>query len=269
MADEKKETQKLTPIKIHNKEFKKRGLSGYDRHEVDSFLDQIINDYGDVLDQNVDYKNKIIQLQDRVSNLQKQVAQYQQNENATKEAINNAKIKAERIINDATVQANNVTEQAKIDTDYQRQQLETIKSDYERVKKETSGYRRYIQELLQKAIENLNDEKWQKALDQYFDTERFYPPDGAEPIMLTDEDEDVDEDDDDDDTDEEDEDFEVDNDTDDEVNFEQDSEETNNSPQPMTGDSPSIETVNDDDAAADNNSGGTTIIFPDDYKNHK
>ena len=42
-----------------------------------------------------------------------------------------------------------------------------------------------------------------------------------------------------------------------------------NSPQPMTGDSPSIETVNNDDAAADNNSGGTTIIFPDDYKNHK
>lgn len=269
MADEKKETQKLTPIKIHNKEFKKRGLSGYDRHEVDSFLDQIINDYGDVLDQNVDYKDKIIQLQDQVSNLQKQVAQYQQNENATNEAINNAKINAERIINDATVQANNATEQAKIDTDYQRQQLETIKSDYERVKKEVSGYRRYIQELLQKAIENLNDENWQKALDQYFDTERFYPPDGAEPIMLTDEDEDVDEDEDDNiDEDDEDEDFEVDNDTDNAVNFEQESEEENNSPQPMTGDSPSIETVDNKDTEVNKNY-GTTIIFPDDYKNHK
>ena len=266
MADEKKESQKLTPLEIHNKEFKKRGLSGYDRREVDSFLDQIINDYGDALDQTVDLKNEIVHLQEQVSDLQKQVKQYKQNEDATKEAVGNAKIQAERIINDATVQANNTTEQAKIDTDYQRQQLETIKSDYERVKKEASGYRSYIQDLLQKAIENLNDENWQKALDKYFDTERFYPPDGAEPIMLTDEDEDVDEDDDDEDIDG-DEEVEVDNGIDDEVNFEQDTEEDNNSPKPMTGDSPSVETVNNEDTSS-NNGSGTTVIFPDDYKNH-
>ena len=268
MADEKKESQKLTPLEIHNKEFKKRGLSGYDRHEVDSFLDQIINDYGDALDQTVDLKNEIVHLQEQVSDLQKQVKQFQQNENATKEAVGNAKIKAERIINDATVQANNATEQAKIDTDYQRQQLETIKSDYERVKKETSGYRSYIQDLLQKAIENLNDENWQKALDQYFDTERFYPPDGAEPIMLTDEDEDVDDDDDDIDEDEE-VDDELDNDIDDEVNFEHNIDENNDSPQPMSGDSPHTETVNTENVNDSNNGSGPTVIFPNDYKNHK
>ena len=268
MADEKKESQKLTPLEIHNKEFKKRGLSGYDRHEVDSFLDQIINDYGDALDQTVDLKNEIVHLQEQVSDLQKQVKQFQQNENATKEAVGNAKIKAERIINDATVQANNTTEQAKIDTDYQRQQLETIKSDYERVKKEASGYRSYIQDLLQKAIENLNDENWQKALDQYFDTERFYPPDGAEPIMLTDEDEDVDEDDDDIDEDEE-VDDELDNDIDDEVNFEHNIDENNDSPQPMSGDSPHTETVNTENVNDSNNGSGPTVIFPNDYKNHK
>ena len=265
MADEKKESQRLTPLEIHNKEFKKRGLSGYDRHEVDSFLDQIINDYGDALDQTVDLKNEIVHLQEQVSDLQKQVKQFQQNENATKEAVGNAKIKAERIINDATVQANNTTEQAKIDTDYQRQQLETIKSDYERVKKEASGYRSYIQDLLQKAIENLNDENWQKALDQYFDTDRFYPPDGAEPIMLTDEDEDVDEEEDiDEDTDDE-----LDNDIDDEVNFEQDIDENNDSPQPMSGDSPHTETVNTKNVNDSNNGSRPTVIFPNDYKNHK
>ena len=268
MADEKKESQRLTPLEIHNKEFKKRGLSGYDRHEVDSFLDQIINDYGDALDQTVDLKNEIVHLQEQVSDLQKQVKQFQQNENATKEAVGNAKIKAERIINDATVQANNTTEQAKIDTDYQRQQLETIKSDYERVKKEASGYRSYIQDLLQKAIENLNDENWQKALDQYFDTERFYPPDGAEPIMLTDEDEDVDDDDDDIDEDEE-VDDELDNDIDDEVNFEHNIDENNDSPQPMSGDSPHTETVNTENVNDSNNGSGPTVIFPNDYKNHK
>ena len=264
MADEKEKEQRLTPMEIHNKEFKKRGFSGYDRREVDSFLDQIINDYGNALDQTVDLKNEVVNLQNQVSELQKQVDQYQQNENATKEAVGNAKIKAERIINDATVQANNEAEQAKIDTDYQRQQLESVKSDYDRVKKEVAGYRSYIQELLQKAIENLNDEKWQKALDKYFGTERFYPPDGAEPIMLTDEEEEVDVDDDDDDDG-----IEVDNDSADEVNFEQDIDEDNDSPQPMTGDSPSIETVNNQSSSSNTNSSGPTVIFPNDYKNHK
>ena len=40
MAD--KET-KLTPMDIHNKEFKHRGRNGYDRYEVDSFLDDVVD----------------------------------------------------------------------------------------------------------------------------------------------------------------------------------------------------------------------------------
>lgn len=34
----------LTPVDIHNKEFSKR-MSGYDRDEVNEFLDQVIKDY--------------------------------------------------------------------------------------------------------------------------------------------------------------------------------------------------------------------------------
>lgn len=258
MADKKSQTKKVTPMDIHNQEFKKRGLSGYDRREVDTFLDQIVDDYGDTLDQNVDLKNEVIHLRNEVSSLQSQVTKYQQTEEIARDKIVDAQNKAQEIINNAKEEANNQSAQAKIDKDYQRQQLETITSDYDRVKREVAGYRKYIQELLQKAIKNLDDEDWQKALDKYFSTERFYPPDGSEPITLTDEEEVVDEDDD-----------EVDNDGDIEVNFDEDiDEDDDDEPHPMEGDSPNVETINSQDTDASNGESGTTIIFPDDYKKH-
>lgn len=259
MANQKKQTNKLTPMDIHNEEFKKRGLSGYDRHEVDAFLDQIVDDYGDVLDENVDLKNQIVKLKSQIDELQAQVSKFNHNEAVAKAQIADAKVKAKQIISTATQQANNETAQAKVDTDYQKQQLETIKADYDRVKKEVAGYRRYIQELLQKAIENLEDEKWQKALDKYFSTERFYPPDGAEPIMLTDEEEVVDEDDDNDN-------LEVDNDGDVEVNF---GEGAVDDPKPLVGDSANSETVDlQDNEDALVVKSGAKIVFPDEYRNH-
>ena len=74
MAD--KETQ-LTPMDIHNKEFKRRGRNGYDRLEVDSFLDQIVDDYGDTLDQVVDLKNEVVSLNKKLTDLQEKVDDYQ------------------------------------------------------------------------------------------------------------------------------------------------------------------------------------------------
>lgn len=240
---------------IHNEEFKKRGLSGYDRREVDSFLDRVVDDYGDALDETIDLKNEVARLKTQVNDLQAKVTKYEQNEEAAKHQLADAHVRAQEIINTATEQAHNETAQARVDVDYQKQQLDTIKDDYERVKKEVAGYRTYIQDLLQKAIENLNDDDWQKALDKYFGTERFYPPDGAEPITLTDEEEIVDED------DEEDTGI-VDKDDDYEVNFDEEDD-----PQPMAGDSSNSETIDlNNEEGPEVQVSGTSIVFPEEYK---
>ncbi|WEV37803.1 DivIVA domain-containing protein [Lactobacillus sp. ESL0677] len=257
MADKKTQAKRLTPMDIHNQEFKKRGLNGYDRREVDSFLDQVVDDYGDALDQTVDLKNNIISLKDQVANLQTQIDQYQQTKEEAEQAVVRAQEQAQKIIQ-------NATQQAAINTDYEKQQQRTINNDYERLKKEIAGYRNHLQDLLQTAIDNLSDEKWQKALDKYFSTERFYPPDGSEPITLVDDDEDMEDDEELD---------ELDNDDEDDVNFEEDIEEDqdlddSDQPQPMTGDSPSHETVNPQTSNLSDNGSGPTIVFPDDYKDH-
>ncbi|MDF7668431.1 DivIVA domain-containing protein [Lactobacillus sp. ESL0680] len=254
MADKKTQVKRLTPMDIHNQEFKKRGLNGYDRQQVDSFLDQVVDDYGDALDQTVDLKNNIVGLKDQVAKLQTQVDQYQQTEKAAEQTLANAQEQAQEIIN-------NATQQIATNTNYERQQQETLQADYERLKKEIAGYRNHLQDLLQIAIDNLSDEKWQKALDKYFSTERFYPPDGSEPITLVDDDEDIEDDEELD---------ELDNDDEDDVNFEEDIEEDQSldQPHPMAGDSPSNETVNRQSSNSLDNDSGPVIIFPDDYKDH-
>lgn len=262
MAD--KET-KLTPMDIHNKEFKHRGRNGYDRYEVDSFLDDVVDNYGDALDQVVDLKNEVVSLNKKVEDMQAQVDEYS---NMKKSLISaqktvdqlkeNAEAEAKRILDDAK-------KEAQTEVGYQKQQQEVISNDYKRLKKQIGEFRSHMQAMLQNEINNLNDETWQHALDEYFHTERFYPGNGAEPIGEEEianetaiDDEDIDNDDVNDVNSSQEPD-----DLDEELSDDSDDEET--TPKPMTGDSPHHETINLKPEVPKSSS-GPTIVFPDDYK---
>lgn len=259
---------------IHNKEFKHRGRNGYDRYEVDSFLDEIVDDYGDALDQVVDLKNEIVSLKNQMGDLQSQVDEYNEKKKSLNSSLLSAQQTSDEIKERAEEKAKSILANAKkqvaTDTDYEQQQKNTISKDYKRLKKQVSEFRSHVQAMLQEEIDNLNDEQWQHALDEYFHLQRFYPGDGAEPIeagpesqeeefareaALDDED--------------------VDNSDENDVNCAQESDDLNldppddsdgeeSKPKPMTGDSPSHETVN---IKPDNdNKLGPKIVFPDDYK---
>lgn len=250
---------------IHNKEFKHRGRNGYDRYEVDSFLDDVVDNYGDALDQVVDLKNEVVSLNKKVEDMQAQVDEYS---NMKKSLISaqktvdqlkeNAEAEAKRILDDAK-------KEAQTEVGYQKQQQEVISNDYKRLKKQIGEFRSHMQAMLQNEINNLNDETWQHALDEYFHTERFYPGNGAEPIGEEEianetaiDDEDIDNNDVNDVNSSQEPD-----DLDEELSDDSDDEET--TPKPMTGDSPHHETINLKPEVPKSSS-GPTIVFPDDYK---
>ncbi|NMB32357.1 MAG: DivIVA domain-containing protein, partial [Lactobacillus sp.] len=256
MAD--KET-KLTPMDIHNKEFKHRGRNGYDRYEVDSFLDDVVDNYGDALDQVVDLKNEVVSLNKKVEDMQAQVDEYS---NMKKSLISaqktvdqlkeNAEAEAKRILDDAK-------KEAQTEVGYQKQQQEVISNDYKRLKKQIGEFRSHMQAMLQNEINNLNDETWQHALDEYFHTERFYPGNGAEPIGEEEianetaiDEEDIDNDDVNDVNSSQEPD-----DLDEELSDDSDDEET--TPKPMTGDSPHHETINLKPEVPKSSSGPTIV----------
>lgn len=105
----------LTPLDIHNKEFKK-GVRGYSIDEVDEFLDEVIRDFEILYKENLDLKDKMQKQEDNISKY-KEIEKAMQNtlvlaqkiseevkQNAQKEAelhIWEARKKAEQIIKKA------------------------------------------------------------------------------------------------------------------------------------------------------------------------
>ena len=69
----------LTPLDIHNKEFK-RSFRGYNEDEIDDFLDQVVNDYEKLFRENDNLKEEL-------SRMKKDNAQYQKLENNLKETL--------------------------------------------------------------------------------------------------------------------------------------------------------------------------------------
>lgn len=102
----------LTPMDIHNKEFKRK-LRGYDMDEVDEFLDQVIRAFEALITENNHLKEQLSQVDDKLEqyhNLEEtlnrtlvvaQAAADELKANARREAdliIQEARLQAERIV---------------------------------------------------------------------------------------------------------------------------------------------------------------------------
>lgn len=125
----------LTPLDIHNKEFK-RGLRGYDVDEVDGFLDEVIKDFEMLYKDNLDlkeqlkkYEDSLKQYKDMEETLQNTMVLAQRmaeesQKNAEKESeliIWEARKKAEDIVRDAYDQVTDCTRSVKLYQAYEKQ----------------------------------------------------------------------------------------------------------------------------------------------------
>lgn len=92
----------LTPLDIHNKEFR-RSFRGYNEDEIDDFLDQVVNDYEKLFRENDNLK-------EQVERLKKENAQYQKLENNLKETLVIAQKTANEVTDTAKENAQNLRE---------------------------------------------------------------------------------------------------------------------------------------------------------------
>jgi cell division initiation protein len=149
-------TMSLTPLDIHNKEFK-RGWRGYDEDQVNEFLDQVIKDYEALIRENKDLQNQVQTVQERLSHFATMeetlsktliIAQETAEEvkmNAKKEAqlvMREAEKNADRIINESLVKSGRIA-------------LET-----EELKKQASVYRTRFRMLVEAQLELIQTEGW-------------------------------------------------------------------------------------------------------------
>lgn len=146
----------LTPLDIHNKEFK-RGFRGYDEDEVNEFLDLVIKDYEALIRETKELQNQLATVQERLdhfSNIEETlsktiiVAQEAADEvklNSKKEAqliIREAEKNADRIINESLVKSGRIS------------------LEIEELKKQAAVYRTRFRTLLEAQLELLRSNDW-------------------------------------------------------------------------------------------------------------
>jgi len=141
----------LTPLDIHNKEFKK-SFRGYNEEEVDEFLDKVIKDYEQLYRENIEIKENLDRLNSKLEH-------YQHMENTlnntliiaqeTAEEVKfNAKRTTELMIKEAEVQVQKMIDEAS-------NKVRRMSDEYEGLQKQDQIYRMRVRNLVQAQLEIL------------------------------------------------------------------------------------------------------------------
>lgn len=122
----------LTPLDIHNKEFK-RGLRGYEVDQVDEFLDEVIKDFETLYKENLDLKDLLQREKDSISRYKEMEDTLQKTmvlaQKMAEEAKRNAEKEAELIIAEAKKRAEQIVEGAHarvLDSTRRQEQLRVL-----------------------------------------------------------------------------------------------------------------------------------------------
>ncbi|MEM5794802.1 MAG: DivIVA domain-containing protein [Bacillota bacterium] len=141
----------LTPLDIHNKEFKK-GFRGYNEEEVDEFLDKIIKDYEKLYRDNIELKETI----ERISS---KLEHYQHMEETLHSTLVIAQETAEEVKLNAKKEMELMTKEAEIRAekmvDNALTRVRKLTSEYEELQRQHQVFRARFRTMLQAQLEML------------------------------------------------------------------------------------------------------------------
>lgn len=159
----------LTPLDIHNKEFSNK-WRGYDEDEVNEFLEQLMKDYENLINENKSLENELIQTNAQISHfntieetLQKSIMTAQEaaedvRRNSMKESkliVKEAEKNADRIVNEALSRARRVS------------------LEVEDLKKQSKVFRNRFKMLIEAQLDLVNAEDWDGLLGYELDEEQI------------------------------------------------------------------------------------------------
>ncbi len=164
----------LTPMDIHNKDFK-RSFRGYDEDEIDDFLDQVVNDYEKLFREND-------RLKEDLERAKKDNEQYQQLEKNLKDTLLVAQKTAEEVTTNARRNTEEMRENtakecqnmrreaemhAKSQLDEAADKVRAIVAEYDRLVREKNQFLRKIKVAMESELAVLSE-----TLDTLPDPER-------------------------------------------------------------------------------------------------
>lgn len=160
----------LSPMDIHNKEFSV-SFRGYDKDEINEFLEQLMKDYENILVENKSLEASLIQSKEQVSHfnsieqtLQKSILIAQEaaedvRRNSLKESkliIKEAEKNADRIVNEALSRARKIT------------------VEIEDLKKQSKVFRNRFKMLIEAQLDLVESDDWDTLLEYEINAEQLH-----------------------------------------------------------------------------------------------
>ncbi len=143
----------LTPLDIHNKEFK-RSFRGYNEEAVDEFLDKVIKDYEQLYRENIEVKENLERLNSKLEHFQQMESTLHNTliiaQETAEEVKLNAKKTTELMLKEAEIQAQRLVDEA-------ANKVRRMAYEYEGLQKQDQVYRLRVRNLVQAQLDLLGE----------------------------------------------------------------------------------------------------------------
>lgn len=144
---------KLTALDIHHKEFG-HALRGYNEEQVDSFLDQVADEYERLFKENIDLSEKVEAANERVRGYQQIEttlnATLVQAQRSSEETLNKARAEADAVLRDAELKAKEIIHNA-------LQRKQAIANELIRIKQAEEEFRSRYRAMLEDKLHSVNE----------------------------------------------------------------------------------------------------------------
>ncbi|MDS9470512.1 DivIVA domain-containing protein [Sporosarcina pasteurii] len=166
----------LSPLDIHNKEFSSK-WRGYDEDEVNEFLEQVMKDYENLIEENKTLKSELKQTQVQITHfntieetLQKSILTAQE---AAEDVRRNSMKESKLIIKEAEKNADRIVNEA-------LSRARKISLEIEDLKKQSKVFRNRFKMLIEAQLELVNADDWDNLLEYEIDVEQVQELAGEE-----------------------------------------------------------------------------------------
>ncbi|AOV08331.1 DivIVA domain-containing protein [Sporosarcina ureilytica] len=166
----------LSPLDIHNKEFSSK-WRGYDEDEVNEFLEQVMKDYENLIEENKTLKGELKQTQVQITHfntieetLQKSILTAQE---AAEDVRRNSMKESKLIIKEAEKNADRIVNEA-------LSRARKISLEIEDLKKQSKVFRNRFKMLIEAQLELVNADDWDNLLEYEIDVEQVQELAGEE-----------------------------------------------------------------------------------------
>ncbi len=143
----------LTPMDIHNKEFK-RGFRGYSEEDVDAFMDDIAGDYEKVYREYCELKERCDKLQDKLTQYEKMESTMNSTLMLAQQTAENVKVSARKEADLILQEASNKKKQMMDET---MLSLQASQQELDKIKSQTRSFRAKCRAILTSQLRLLDD----------------------------------------------------------------------------------------------------------------